>query len=141
MKTRLVFINIIVYLALYSCSNYDIESKPLEIDFSAARIFASQISSKFTDYADTSGYNQFRDSVNIALRNTRGPKGEPVIFLRGNPSQEEIVIYTFDRKDSCIIFSGYLLDENYILYVNTLPIPTGTYLIKVYNSINSFNRE
>ena len=74
MKTRLVFINIIVYLTIYSCSNYDIEYKPLKIDFSAARIFASQINSRFTDYADTSGYNQFRDSVNIALRNTRGQK-------------------------------------------------------------------
>lgn len=142
MKTRSIVINILLSLALDSCSNYNLETKPIEINFNAVRIFSNQVNSRFQDYAVVSGYNHFRDSLNIAMLYVRDWRnGEPFIILRGQPSIEEIVIYTFDKKDSCIIFSGMLLNENYTLHLNSLPIPIGKYLLKTSDVTISFNRE
>jgi len=141
MKTRFVIATFLFSLVLYSCSSYEIITRPLIIDSNAAGIFSTNINSRFTDYAEVSGYNYFRDSVKIAMKNIRGPDGEPVMFFRGRPSKEDIIIYTFDKKESCIIFSGILLNENYILHINSLPIPTGKYLLKSRNVLGTFNRE
>ena len=141
MKTRFVIATFLFFMVLYSCSSYEIITKPLVIDSKAVGIFSTKINSRFPDYAEVSGYNHFRDSVKIAMKNIRGPDGEPVMFFRGRPSKENIVIYTFDKKDSCIIFSGILLNENYILHINSLLIPIGKYLLKSGNVLSSFNRE
>jgi len=99
MKTRFVIATFLFSLVLYSCSSYEIITRPLIIDSNAAGIFSTNINSRFTDYAEVSGYNYFRDSVKIAMKNIRGPDGEPVMFFRGRPSKEDIIIYTFDKKE------------------------------------------
>ena len=141
MKTRFVIATFLFSLVLCSCSSYEIITKPLVIDSEAIEIFSNKINTRFPDYAEVSGYNHLRDSVKIAMKNLRGPDGEPVMLFRGRPSKEEIVIYTFDKKDSCIIFSGILLNENYVLHINSLLIPIGKYLLKSENVLSSFNRE
>ena len=141
MKTRFVIVTFLFSLVLYSCSSHEIITKPLVIDSKAVGIFSTKINSRFPDYAEVSGYNHFRDSVKITMKNIRGPDGEPVMIFRGRPSKEDIVIYTFDKKDSCIIFSGILPNENYILHINSLLIPIGKYLLKSGNDLSSFNRE
>ncbi len=132
---------ILFFIVFYSCSNYEITTKPLLIDKDEVKIFSDKINSRFTNYAEVSGYNHFKDSVKIAMKNVRGPDGEEVFFFRGSPSKEEIVIYSFDRKDSCIIFSSFLSDELYLLKVNSIAIPVGKYLIKNRNNLNIFYRD
>ncbi len=142
MKTK--FVNAIFFfcLVLFSCSSYEFITKPLIIDSRSIEIFSSRINSRFSDYAEVSGYNHFKDSLKIAMQYVRGPnRGEPLMVFRGRPSKEDIIIYTFDKKDSCIIFSGILLNEAYVLYIDSLSIPIGKYYLKTENVLSSFNRE
>jgi hypothetical protein len=113
---------------LISCSS--IESLTIPIDLSAANIFASKVNTRFTNYADTSGY---RDKhFNTCLRYL----GE-CTFYHATGSNEEVIVYTYDKKDSCVLYSGLLKDAVYILYADSIAIPRGRYLLKLGNSIDT----
>ena len=138
MKHVIIILFICVF---YSCSNYEIITNPLLIYKDEVKLFSDKINSRFTNYAEVSGYNDYKDSVKIAMKNVRGPDGEEVFLFRGSPAKEELVIYSFDRKDSCIIFSGFLSEDIYELKVNSIAIPVGTYVLKNKNNLNVFYKD
>ncbi len=116
---------------LMSCSN----SKPISfpVNSMAVRLFGERVIQRFTNYSEASGYKEF---IEISTPWLRGPdKGIRVIWYHARPPKEVAVIYTFDRIDSCILYSGPIEDDMYELVPASLPLPRGRYLLKLGDSI------
>jgi hypothetical protein len=109
----------------------------LPINQESAVLFSDRVKEKFSNYSDASGYQ----SPGQRGPYIRGPGVDSVLMdLRGNNSKQEITIYTFDKSDSCIIYSGFLSDSVYRINFTQIPIPSGRYLVKLFGIIDTLDR-
>ena len=129
------FTNIILVIFITGCSSTEMAT--LSLDTAAAKLFADKVIQQYSNYATASGY---RDTKQVAF-NLRGPDDEPVYLFRPRSEKEEITIYTFDRQDSCILYSGDLSENAYLIKVDSIPIPRGRYLLKIGERIDSLNHK
>lgn len=127
--------NCLLVFSLASCSPSELVTLP--IDSTAAISFAERVKQRFASYAETSGY-QYPKSGDPNVRD--GDQGELFLVYRAKASGEDVVIYTFDRSDSCIVYSGSLADETHVLRIESIPIPRGRYLLKLGDDTTSFDR-
>jgi hypothetical protein len=125
---------LLLLLSITGCTTF--APVVLPVDPAGASSFAERVKLRFANYADTSGY----ESSGPRSPFLRDGEGEPVIWYHARGSTEEVVVYTFDRSDSCIIFSGTLAEQIYELRIQLLPIPTGRYLLKLGGTTESFDR-
>lgn len=122
-------------LSLMACASS--EPVVLPIDSMAAKSFAERVKKRFANYADTSGY-QYPKPPSLYVR---GNEGEPVIlFPVEKGSSEDVIVYTFDRSDSCTLFSGVLVNEMYLIPVQAILIPMGRYFLKLGETTVTFDR-
>jgi hypothetical protein len=133
MINKWMFINLLFCLVLLSCSNYNIVTHPITIDSTAACVFTYRINQRFTNYGDASGYNHIMDSIRATRLHVRGPSyNSRIMNFHVGPTKEEFIIYTFDKKDSCVLVTHHdsLNDAFYELNTASIPIPMGRYLLK-----------
>jgi len=99
--------------------------------------FSEKLNKKYGDYAKASGYYQYKDSVNSARKFMRGPDGNNMeqYFIISSVNSEGIIL-TFDKSDSCIIFSLTQNDSTYWLPLKSIDIPKGKFLFKYNNTID-----
>jgi len=121
-------------LLLTSCSAPDILRLP--IDPTTATTFGERVKQRFMNYAASSGYQ----SPEPRDPNLRDGEREPVIIIHAKGVREQLVIYTFDGSDSCIIYSGPLKAEMDEIRIKLIPIPAGRYWLRFHDSIDSFDR-
>ena len=123
-------------LSLVGCSSSRTDRWALPIDSIAVNSFAHRIGQRFTNYAEASGY-QTPAQRNPGLDAI--PTGNELIY-KANPSEQVVVMmYTFDRSDSCILYAGVKEDAIYDVLSTSLPLPAGRYLLKLGGTVDSFH--
>jgi hypothetical protein len=125
---------LLLALSALGCSSSEIPTLP--VDRQAAISFATRVTQRYVDYADSSEY-QPPPPQNPLLR---GFDAEPCILYRPEAAREDVVIYTFDRSDSCVIWSDAVPDQLYLFRILLVPIPTGRYLLKFGHTTVDFDR-
>jgi hypothetical protein len=137
-----IFYLLIVFfliISLCSCSSYNVTYPPLAIDSIQVNNFSSRIKNNYSDYAEISGYNRSIDSIETLKLNStlRGPCGD--INDAGyliKPLNSEIILFTYNKNDSCVIYPAVNDDEIYWLSTMNLQVPIGQYILK-YDSVET----
>ena len=138
-------------LLIMSCSTSVINIPEEKIDFSNMIEFSKNIKSRFKNYAESSGYNDYVDSLVKAdsLKNYQnlkeghikiGPCASnpiPVFILSSTDSNTKFVFYTFDMIDSGSFSIGPLNDRLYSLSLRSIPIPAGRYFLESGDSLKT----
>jgi hypothetical protein len=127
MNNKIPYTFLVSCLFLFSCSNHQFITKRIAINTPAVDLFSKSILNRFTDYADTS--RNYLDSDNFM-----GKKGcVTIIGMSINNKKVDkhnIVLYTFDGRDSCILYSDTLQVGKYELSFYSISVPEGYYYIK-----------
>ena len=116
---------LLIFCALSGCSllfrdNAPLHTTVLPLDRSAIETFSRTIQSKHPRYEEESRTGNTR----------RGPDGSNVstILMINRADLCTIVLYSFDRKDSCVIFSDSLTVGNYEIPHKDLRVTPGYYI-------------
>lgn len=134
MINKILFI--FICIQMLSCTQ-TAETTSLNPNSNEMILFSERLNQKFGDYANASGYYQYKDSVKSAGKLQRGPCGDNFeqYFLISSVNSEGIIL-TFDKSDSCIIFSLTQNDSTYWLPLKGIDIPKGKFLFKYNNTID-----
>ena len=120
----------------FSCSlpfrSATFRSNLLPIDSAQVHTFGQRVHSFYLDYAADS---------HLPLNSTTIICGKPLgVSIFGNKGRPvDLVLYTFDKTDSCAVYSGVLPSDGVILSSN-LPIPSGRYFLRDGNDMIPFER-
>jgi hypothetical protein len=117
---------------LAACSTHGSILPRLSVDSIQVREFSIRVTNRYQNYADLSGYNHYADSIDAAKRNSLriGSCRDSIdVGFIVVPSNRRIFLYTFDKKDSCILCPSIQDQKMYFLSTQTLAIPSGNYEI------------
>jgi hypothetical protein len=104
---------------------------------SATTQFAKIIKQRYTNYADASFYTP--DTIGYWKMRVDRPGEQPFIVFRAAPINQSIILYTYNKMDSCIIYSGVLENRNYTIDVNTFAVPRGRYILNIGNVVDTIS--
>ncbi len=122
---------------IQSCSTTNTIALPINV--SATTQFAKAVKQRYTNYAEASFY--IPDTAGYWKMRVDRPGEQPFIVFRAEPINQSITLYTINKMDSCLIYSGVLENRYYTIDVNTLSVPRGRYLLNIGNVVDtlSFN--
>lgn len=130
------FLLAVTLLTIVSCSQQqsrrnDSASSLLAIDSVALASFRERIAAKYTDNSPASILRPVpADSMERALPSPFSPTSR----IRLNKSCEDtlaITLYSFDKRDSCILYKGLTPMMNTEFDVGRAHLPTGNYILRV----------
>jgi hypothetical protein len=104
-------------------------AQEIKIDSIQTINFATRIQERFANYEYSSmPYDSSKDDAyNFAYR---APMGV-IAWRNKEPKSMNLVLYSFDQKDSCTIYSGVLVKGDSKLTLSSITIlPIGKYLLK-----------
>ncbi len=109
-----------------SCYNRQLITVRLPVDSAAVEMFNRKILARFSDYRDSS--DNYVNPPGFISR-----LGLPIyglVYLNKEVEKHDIILYSFDGKDSCILFSDTLKINAYELPLSSIPALEGYYFIK-----------
>lgn len=141
MVKLLQYIGLVIITTSFACKTDDIrqiisESHDIKIDSAQIKSFAIRIQNRFSNYENDSMPNDSTDShteqeeINGRMDLNRMPYGAFILRIHESESVS-IKLYTFDAKDSCVIYSGVLGEGFHKIYFSSLSLfPKGKYIIQ-----------
>jgi hypothetical protein len=120
---QILLISIIIVLTVVSCIAPRNTSKNVKIAPSRTEAFNNRLKQRYTDYSQqsTSYYNKRYPYLRgLCLTNLS------ICVFNKERYWERFVMYTFDRKDSCVLFTDSLQGD-YCLPLGSIPVPEGYY--------------
>ena len=122
--------SILIYLlslAISGCSsifnsNDKFKTSIILLNSSAIDSFSHVIRHNYLNYSEIS-----RSNISY-----RGPDGNGISSILINPCADrfEIILYSFNRQDSCVMFSDSLANGNYEIPHKSIRVPEGFYILK-----------
>lgn len=126
MRRKIILIYISSFI-LSGCSsiikgNDSLQTTIIMLDSVSIDAFSRRIHTKHPDYGEISRPND----GNI------GPDGDNIstILMIDRADICEMILYSYDRQDSCVIFSDSLVRGNYTIPHKSIRVPEGYYILK-----------
>jgi len=103
-------------------SNDKFETSIVPLDKLSIDSFSNLIRNKYSNYSEMSRPND----------NKRGPCGTDFssILMIASAERCKIVLYSFNRQDSCVMFSDSLVKGSYEIPHKSIRVPEGYYILK-----------
>lgn len=111
-----------VSCAIYSNRFDRLPRHEIVVDSLLVKTFAMHVNARFSNY--------YHESITHEDSLIRSQGVEGIVIINPGIEKDSLIIYTFDKKDSCILHFNSLQEGIYEFNWATLPIPKGYYLLQ-----------